>query len=249
MKKITLCIALLSVMCSLEAQITTGEVTLSTDYTAQIDINASDVTVTLVGPDDRWLGLGFGVDSMTNDGDIISFDSSGLNDRRFIGVGSMPPTDTQDWTIVSNNTAGGERTLIVTRGLSGSDTTDYTFDPADTNILLVWARGNGTLDFSNHGSGNRGATMAGFTLGVNDLAFAETVSLYPNPTSDMVNLSFDNNISNGEITLFSAIGQTVMTKAISSQEATLDISGINAGIYVLRITSDNGVATKRIIKQ
>ncbi|MFT5861609.1 MAG: hypothetical protein ACI828_000251 [Flavobacteriales bacterium] len=249
MKKITLCIALLYVMCSLEAQVTTGEVTLSTDYTAQIDINASDVTVTLVGPDDRWLGLGFGVDSMTNDGDIISFDSSGLNDRRFIGVGSMPPTDTQDWTIVSNNTAGGERTLVVTRGLSGSDSTDYTFDPADTNILLVWARGNGTLDFSNHGSGNRGATVAGFTLGVNDLAFAETVSLYPNPTSDMVNISFDNNVANGEITLFSAIGQTVMTKAISSQEATLDISGINAGIYVLRITSDNGVATKRIIKQ
>ena len=249
MKKITLCIALLSVMCSLEAQVTTGEVTLSTDYTAQIDINASDVTVTLVGPDDRWLGLGFGVDSMTNDGDIISFDSSGLNDRRFIGVGSVPPTDTQDWTIVSNNTAGGERTLVVTRGLSGSDSTDYTFDPADTNILLVWARGNGTLDFSNHGSGNRGATVAGFTLGVNDLAFAETVSLYPNPTSDMVNISFDNNVANGEITLFSAIGQTVMKKAISSQEATLDISGINAGIYVLRITSDNGVATKRIIKQ
>jgi hypothetical protein len=249
MKKITLFIALITAMCSLEAQVTTGEVTLSSGYTAQIDINASDVTVTLVGPDDRWLGLGFGVDSMTTDGDIISFDSSGLNDRRFIGVGSLPPTDTQDWTIVSNNTAGGERTLVVTRGLSGSDATDYTFDPTDSNILLVWARGNGTLDFSNHGSGNRGATMAGFTLGVDDNSFANAVSLYPNPTSDIVTLAIDTNVSNAEVTVFSTIGQTVMTRSISTQETALDMTGIQPGIYVLRIASDAGVVSKRIIKQ
>lgn len=249
MKKTILFVALMLAMCSVEAQVSTGEITLSGNFTAQIDVNATDVTVTLVGPDDRWLGLGFGVQSMTNNGDIISYDSSGLNDRRFIGVGSLPPTDTQDWSIVSNNTAAGERTLVVTRGLSGSDSTDYTFDPNDSDILLVWARGNGTLDFSNHGGGNRGATMAGFTLGVNDVAFAETVSLYPNPTSDIVNLSIDGAVSNAEVTLFSAIGQTVLSKTISSQETTLDISDINTGIYVLRITTDNGVATKRIIKQ
>ena len=249
MKKITLFIAFFLAMCSLEAQISTGEITLSSNYKAQIDINASDVTVTLEGPDDRWLGLGFGVQSMTNNGDIISYDSSGLNDRRFIGVGSTPPTDTQDWSIVSNTTAGGVRTLVTTRGLTGSDATDYTFDPSDTSILLVWAIGNGTLNFSNHGSGNRGATMAGFSLGTSDIAFDDTVSLYPNPTSDFVNLSLDGKISQAQATLFSAIGQTIMIQELTSQESILDIRDVRAGVYMLRITSDAGETVKRIIKQ
>lgn len=249
MKKLTFCFALMLAMFSLNAQISTGEITLSSNYKAQIDINASDVTVTLVGPDDRWLGLGFGVQSMTNNGDIISYDSSGLNDRRFIGVGSTPPTDTQDWSIVSNNTAGGERTLVATRGLTGSDATDYTFDPSDTSILLVWARGNGTLDFSNHGSGNRGATMAGFSLGVNDIAFADTVSLYPNPTSDIVNLTLDVETSRAQATLFSAIGQSIKTQELTAQESIIDISDVKAGVYMLRITTDIGETVKRIIKQ
>tara|TARA_R110002051_G_scaffold13435_2_gene44890 strand:- start:85440 stop:86189 length:750 start_codon:yes stop_codon:yes gene_type:complete len=249
MKKTTLFIALLMAMCSLEAQISTGEITLSSNYKAQIDINASDVTVTLEGPDDRWLGLGFGVQSMTNNGDIISYDSSGLNDRRFIGVGSTPPTDTQDWSIVSNTTAGGVRTLVTTRGLTGSDATDYTFDPSDTSILLVWARGNGTLDFSNHGGGNRGATMAGFSLGTNDIAFDDTVSLYPNPTSDLVNLSIDGGISQAKATLFSSLGQPIMSQDLSAQESIFDISNLRAGVYMLRISTSSGETVKRIIKQ
>ncbi len=249
MKKTTLFIALLMAMCSLEAQISTGEITLSSNYKAQIDINASDVTVTLEGPDDRWLGLGFGVQSMTNNGDIISYDSSGLNDRRFIGVGSTPPTDTQDWSIVSNTTAGGVRTLVTTRGLTGSDATDYTFDPSDTSILLVWARGNGTLDFSNHGGGNRGATMAGFSLGTSDIAFDDTVSLYPNPTSDLVNLSIDGGISQAKATLFSSLGQPIMSQDLSAQESIFDISNLRAGVYMLRISTSSGETVKRIIKQ
>lgn len=249
MKKTTLFIALLMAMCSLEAQISTGEITLSSNYNAQIDINASDVTVTLEGPDDRWLGLGFGVQSMTNNGDIISYDSSGLNDRRFIGVGSTPPTDTQDWSIVSNTTAGGVRTLVTTRGLTGSDATDYTFDPSDTSILLVWARGNGTLDFSNHGGGNRGATMAGFSLGTSDIAFDDTVSLYPNPTSDLVNLSIDGGISQAKATLFSSLGQPIMSQDLSAQESIFDISNLRAGVYMLRISTSSGETVKRIIKQ
>lgn len=249
MKKTTLFIALLLAICSIEAQISTGEITLSSDYKAQIDINASDVTVTLEGPDDRWLGLGFGVQSMTNNGDIISYDSSGLNDRRFIGVGATPPTDTQDWSVVSNTTAGGVRTLVTTRGLTGSDATDYTFDPSDTSILLVWARGNSTLDFSGHGSGNRGATMAGFTLGINNLAFSDSVSVFPNPTLNDIQLSIDKDFSVGELTLFSTLGQRVLTKAILTQESKIDISKLHPGIYILRITTDSGIATKRIIKQ
>ena len=249
MKKITLLAAALLITASMTAQVTTGEVSLSSDYTARIDVDNTDVTVTLVGPDDRWLGLGFGVQTMTNNGDIISFDSTGFNDRRFIGVGATPPTDTQDWTVVSNTTAAGERTLIVTRPLEGSDTTDYTFDPTDSSILLVWARGNGTLNFVNHGSGNRGATSAGFSLSVDDLAFEKSISLYPNPASNQITIDFDVPTTTSKIKLYNVLGQVVGTQTLAANERIIHLEKIPAGMYVMQITSEQGTASKRFIKQ
>lgn len=249
MKKITLLAMALLFATVLTGQVTTGEVSLSSDYTARIDVDDTNVTVTMIGPDDRWLGLGFGVSSMTNNGDIISFDSTGFNDRRFIGVGATPPTDTQDWTVLSNTTAAGERTLIVTRPLEGSDTTDYTFDPSDSSILLVWARGNGTLNFVNHGSGNRGATSAGFSLSVDDLAFEQSISVYPNPTTSQITVDFDVPTTSAQITLYSVLGQPVHTQILAANERTINLEDLAAGVYVMQITSERGSASKRIIKQ
>ena len=56
----------------------------------------------------------------------------------------------------------GERTLIVTRPLAGSDATDFTFDPNALSIQIVWAKG-GSLTFAYH-SGGRGALVVPLML-------------------------------------------------------------------------------------
>jgi len=248
MRKITLLLAFIATF-SLNAQVTSGVIPLSSNYTAQIDIDDTNVVVTMIGPEDLWLGLGFGVNSMTVDGDVITFDSSGFNDRRFIGVGAMPPTDTQDWTEVSNTTAGGVRTLVVTRTLAGSDATDYTFDPDEANLLLVWARGNGTLNFGNHGGANRDDTSTGFTLGLVDQDISDSIQVYPNPSTDVVTINFDNqNASGTELNIYAANGQLVRTQTIAAQQTSLDISTLNAGVYILDVRSENGIGVKRLVK-
>ena len=75
MKKITF-LLIIFIGYLLNAQThTTGEIILFDNeeftYTAQIDFEPNLVTLTLSGPDERYLGLGFGVQSMTSGGDAI----------------------------------------------------------------------------------------------------------------------------------------------------------------------------------
>ncbi|RMB61047.1 T9SS C-terminal target domain-containing protein [Dokdonia sinensis] len=248
MKKITLLMALLTFGIS-NAQVTTGEVVFSAGYSAQLDIDDDGVTLTMIGPDNIWLGVGFGVTSMTNGGDVVTYDSTGFNDRRFTGVGATPPTDTQDWTLVSDDVSGGERTVVATRGLTGSDDTDYTFDPDDASIMLVWARSPSSLNFGAHGSNNRGSTVVGFNLGVDDALFAQNIKLFPNPASDIVNISFVHTSERAQVEIFSVLGQSIRSQELSANESIVDISDLEAGMYILQITSENGIASKRIIKE
>lgn len=250
MKKITLLIALIS-MCFMNAQVSTGTINFAAGYSGQIDVDDAGVTVTLIGPDDQWLGIGFGVSSMTSGEDIISFDDSGFQDRQFLGIGATPSIDpNQDWTVVTNTTAGGQRTLVVTRDLTGADANDFEFNPEDTSIQLVWALGNNTLTFGNHGSGNRNDTVVGFTLGILDQELAQNVQLYPNPAKREINIDLGAiNFEDSSIKIYSVLGQLVTEETLNSKTNTIDTSSLPSGIYLMTITAEEASVTKRFIKQ
>ncbi|WP_299556209.1 T9SS type A sorting domain-containing protein [Seonamhaeicola sp.] len=255
MKKITLTIAtLLALNVCLNAQTySTGTVTLSTtsglEYSAQIDITSTVVTLTLIGPDDRWLGLGLGVQSMTNNGDVVVFDGTNLTDRTFQGIGSMPVLDTnQDWSISSNNTSLGVRTLVATRALNTGEGNDYVFSTSDTSINLVWARGNGsTFNLGNHGGSNRGITSSGITLGIDDLV-VDSFKIFPNPVSSLLNIKLFDNYHNSHADIYSSLGKKVYSNKLSYLQSFIDVSTLNTGIYILKITSNENTQTRRFVK-
>jgi len=250
MKKITFLFALIAGF-TMNAQVTTGIINFTPAYTGSIEIDNTDVTVTLIGPEDLWLGLGFGVDSMTNGGDVITHDSTGFNDRQFLGIGTPPTTDTQDWTVVSNEVASGVRTLIVTRAVAGSDATDFTFDETNSSILLVWAHGDGTDVLSYHGANNKSDIVVALEpiLSVNDNSLANKLKIFPIPAEDLITVSiadFDAGIA--DITLYSMLGQQVQKKTISEKSTILDISSLSNGVYMMHVSTRNGFASQKIIK-
>ena len=251
MKKITLLFALFAIV-SLNAQVTTGVITFTAGYTGEIVIDATDVTITFNGPSDLWLGLGFGVDSMTSGGDVITHDSTGFNDRQFLGIGVPPTLDTQDWTEVSNDVSGGVRTLVVTRPVSGSDSTDFDFDETASSIVLVWAHGDNTDNFSYHGQNNKDDLVAALNpfLSVEDQALANSVSVFPVPAIDLVTISIDDfNAEQASLEIYSMIGQLVQTENISHKSTIVDISSLSSGIYLLNVITDNGFASTKIVKK
>jgi hypothetical protein len=255
MKKITLLFTLLGGLFAVNAQtVSTGTLMLqsSINYTGEVVIDNTNVTITLVGPDDLWLGLGFGVNTMTSGGDVLTHDSTGFNDRQFLGVGVPPTTDTQDWTVSANNVSAGVRTLVVTRSVVGSDATDFTFDNSATSITLVWARGNNTDIFSNHGGGNRGPLVAPLNpvLGVADANLASNLSIFPVPASELVTISMGNfEFEKGTMQLYSMLGQLVHSQLIADKSSIIDVSKLSSGVYILNVSTENGFATTKIVKK
>ncbi|MEO5788538.1 MAG: T9SS type A sorting domain-containing protein [Gelidibacter sp.] len=85
------------------------------------------------------------------------------------------------------------------------------------------------------------------TMDLNDLSDSNFVSVYPNPTTNMFNIKLRDQIQ-ADASLFDINGRKVLEKKIQALNTSLNIEALNAGIYVLKIYSDNGFATKRITK-
>lgn len=87
--------------------------------------------------------------------------------------------------------------------------------------------------------------IPGSTLSINELT-NNPISLYPNPAKDIINIDLPNSYINFTSEIFSITGQLVLK---SKNESQLDISKLNSGMYILRISTENGLFTKRLIKE
>ena len=67
--------------------------------------------------------------------------------------------------------------------------------------------------------------------------------VYPNPAKDMLNISAENM---RRITISNVLGQIVYDKNTNSDNEIINMSQYEAGIYMVRIATENGVAVKRI---
>ena len=67
--------------------------------------------------------------------------------------------------------------------------------------------------------------------------------VYPNPTKDNVTIS-----ANGieRITITNALGQVMLDRVVNSDSEILNMGQYEAGVYMVRIVTANGVATERI---
>jgi hypothetical protein len=75
----------------------------------------------------------------------------------------------------------------------------------------------------------------------------DLISLTPNPAKDHVTVS--GNFTFGNISIINSNGQTVLTKTGNTALATLDISGLPSGLYVVRLTNQTMLINKKLLIQ
>ena len=73
----------------------------------------------------------------------------------------------------------------------------------------------------------------------------DLISVYPNPATDLINIKSSSLI--GSIIIYNQTGQIVATEKANDKHSQLNLSQYNPGIYLLRIETEKGVVSKRII--
>ncbi|NUY79560.1 T9SS type A sorting domain-containing protein [Flavobacterium sp. MAH-1] len=76
--------------------------------------------------------------------------------------------------------------------------------------------------------------------------FSQEFTLYPNPASSVVNI-FSRNGNTSKIEVCNLFGQAIMTFK-EAESHTIDVSGLSSGTYLIKVSSDKGKETHKLIK-
>ena len=80
----------------------------------------------------------------------------------------------------------------------------------------------------------------------NSALTAGVVSVYPNPASDEI---FVENLVSGRVVIRSISGAVVVSQDVTSSKASIDISRLADGVYILQTISKESTTTRKFIKQ
>ena len=116
-----------------------------------------------------------------------------------------------------------------------------TDDGEQNNLALVNYNTSGTVIVNN---GVNCDIPVQVNMGVADFNKPH-ITLYPNPTSNLINIEVSDNQPITKATIHNILGQTIMTV---ENTATLDISSATKGTYFITVETASGKETQKIIK-
>ena len=131
-------------------------------------------------------------------------------------------------------------------------TIPYSATEQTTVIPNIDVTGSVTIVFDNNSSGSNRVMFDDLTwtcfsaLAVDDFTL-ENIKIYPNPASGNT-LTIDT-LEEVTISVFDILGKQVLKAQVSRGDNQIDISDLNSGIYMIRLQTENGSATKKLIKK
>lgn len=113
--------------------------------------------------------------------------------------------------------------------------------PGSTLYIAVWKFGTGI-------STNDQFQIAAYDVTLPNSSFDnDGFAYYPNPVKNVLNLSYNQNIS--DVRIYNLLGQEVMMQSVNANHSQIDMSSFISNTYVVKVTSDNQVKTIRVIKE
>jgi len=164
---------------------------------------------------------------------------SDMSDAVIVTENPLPaqPVITQAGDLLSASGTGTFQWLLNGNVIDGATSETYTAtENGNYNVIITDANGcSSTSDaFAYISTGIFLVNMDGF-------------SVYPNPTSSLVNVKLPVLAHDARISLLDATGRTVLDRSITSGITTLDLRDQQAGLYFLRLLNGGVPTTVRLV--
>ena len=75
------------------------------------------------------------------------------------------------------------------------------------------------------------------------------IMVYPNPANSVLNIGTKSLLNLQEVTINDIAGKEVYRRLNSLSSESIDVSSLASGVYFVTFKSDNGVTTKKFIKE
>ncbi len=183
---------------------------------------------TTSGPHTQVVQNGNGCDSTINLTLTINpLPNSGITSTGPLSLKSSATGVTYTWINCSNNQA-----------VANGSAQTYTATANGSYAVIV---NNGTC-------ADTSACMTINQVGIENLAEAIQFSMYPNPVTNKLTLSFDNNMSvNADI--LTVDGKLLRSYSAIASGEILDLELLNSGVYFIQINSPKGTLLERFVKE
>lgn len=80
------------------------------------------------------------------------------------------------------------------------------------------------------------------------ITLEKQVQMFPNPVSNTLNFQLPEKLTGSELMLFNAQGAVVATQTIAAGQTEVDVTALPVGTYFARLTTKEGVVSKRFLK-
>jgi hypothetical protein len=84
------------------------------------------------------------------------------------------------------------------------------------------------------------------SVGIDDFNFDIQIDIFPNPMTDLLNISGLKN--NSEITIIDLSGKLIRRFLVHQSRITINASDLNNGFYVLKVTDAQNTFTQKFLK-
>ena len=205
-------------------------------------------------------------------GQAFESDESSLTIKKTMVTGDGPMVlkiKTDSYASETSYKLYGPNNNVIQQSSSFTNTTEHTFDLnfptpgcyrlevldsygdgiayGSTGYIRIFAADGTTQLFNASGSSFTDKLVVQIsveTVDIDDVTFEDMI-IFPNPATELINIEGSANIQ--QVELYNLQGQRVAMEM--GNVRTLSLNGLSAGMYIMKVTTENGTATYKVSKR
>jgi hypothetical protein len=198
----------------------------------------------------NWLDVSF---SCATDASGNVFMSGETQSPNGIATSGAHQTTFDDAFLVSFNSSGVRQSGTYCGGIKNVCTNDasgnvYITGYTQSNSGIATAGAHQTANGNNGYSDAFLVKFSGISVGINETINDKLFSIYPNPTQSIVNVKADTKLIGAVYNIYDNTGKVVLSGKINTENTSVDLEKLAAGIYLFSI-GENVKQTFKVIKE